>query len=328
MAEQVDPLVSVILPIRNEEAFIERCLGAVLAQDYPAERMEILIADGMSEDRTLAVIASMRGAERVRIIPNARRIQSAGLNEAIKEAHGEIILRVDGHTIIAEDYVRQCVDALQSIGASNVGGAMDPVGLTWMGRAIAAAGKSPFAVPTAFHVSQKPQMTDTVYMGAWPKRVFDQVGGYNEALVANEDYELNYRIRKAGGTIYFTPAIRSVYYGRQSLRALAIQYFRYGRYKLRMLRQHPRSVKLRHLAAPALIAAVVLGGVGALVSPLIGWAWLAILLLYGLANGVASLHTAWRRGGSLLPALPLVFATIHFAWGLGFWAEIIKPQSN
>ncbi|MBN2469327.1 MAG: glycosyltransferase family 2 protein, partial [Anaerolineae bacterium] len=318
------PFVSVIIPIRNEESFIARSLGAVLAQDYPADRMEILVADGMSDDGTLAIIAALPGAERVRVIPNPGRIQAAGLNAAIQQARGKIIVRVDGHTIIAPDYVRACVDALQATGAQNVGGAMDPVGLTPMGRAIAAAGKSPFAVPTVFHVSAHPQDTDTVYLGAWPARVFKDVGLFDGSLKINEDYELNYRIRKAEGRVYFTPAIRSQYYGRQTLRDLFTQYFRYGRWKTRMLRLHPRSLRLRQLAAPLFVAALIGGLVVGVFVPVVRTLWLVMLGCY-LALGVLFALQAARRAGhsiALVWRLLVVFFTIHTAWGLGFWTAL------
>ncbi|MDL1901223.1 glycosyltransferase family 2 protein [Anaerolineae bacterium CFX9] len=253
--------VSIILPIRNEAAFIAECLGAVLAQDYPPDKLEILIADGMSDDNTLDIIRSLPGAERVTIIPNPDRIQAAGLNRAIEQATGDIIVRVDGHAVIAPDYVRMCVKTLRITGADNVGGAMNPVGITPMGKAIAAAGKSSFAVPTAFHVSQTPQYTDTVYLGAWPRTVFERVGRYRLDVGVNEDYELNFRIRASGGKIFYTPEIRSLYYGRQTLSALWKQYFRYGTSKVKTLRKHPASLRPRQLVAPVFVAGLIGGAV-------------------------------------------------------------------
>lgn len=320
-----DPLVSIVIPIRNEEMFIARCLGAVLAQDYQADKIEVLVADGMSTDGTLEVIRSLPDSDRIRVYPNLALIQAAGLNVVIPQAKGDIIIRVDGHTIIEPDYVRQCVIALHNTGAWNVGGAMDPVGTTPMGRAIAAAGKSPFAVPTAFHVSATPQVTDTVYLGAWPRDVFKRVGLYNLNAGVNEDYELNYRIRQAGGKIYFTPAIRSHYYGRQTLRALARQYYRYGKSKVRVLRQHPGSLRPRHLVAPA-FTTLVFGGWPLIFVGSIRLLWAAPILLYLLANLGFSVATAARNGLDLIWRLPVVFLIIHLSWGLGFWAELLMPD--
>ena len=324
--ESREPFVTVIMPIRNEEAFISRSLEAVLNQDYPQDRLEILIADGMSDDGTVEKIRNLPGNDRVRIIRNPERIQAAGMNKAILQASGEIILRVDGHTVIAPDYVRQCVSALAATNAQNVGGPMNPIGTTPMGKAIAAAGKSPFAVPTAFHVSQQAQYTDTVYMGAWPRHVLERLGGFNEQFGANEDYELNYRIRKDGGKIYFTPAIQSHYYGRQTLELLAQQYFRYGKSKTRTLRTHPASVRPRHLVAPLFVAGLCLGGVLGLILPLAQFAWLFCILLYCFANLFYSWKTASESGWETLWRLPLVFLTIHLSWGLGFWAGLFRNE--
>ncbi len=319
-----DPLVTVVMPIRNEASFITRSLGAVLAQDYPPDKIEVLIADGMSDDGTQDIIRAMPGAERVKIFPNPAKRQAEGLNIIIPMARGEIIIRVDGHTIIEPNYVQECVNALNTTGASNVGGAMDPIGITPIGKAIAAAGKSAFSVPTAFHVSDQPQLTDTVYLGAWKRTIFDQVGLYNNATTPNEDYELNYRIRQAGGTIYLTPRIKSQYFGRQSLSALARQYFNYGIGKIQTLRLHPKSLRMRHLVAPAFVAWIVLGAVLALLHPLILTLWGLGLLAYGVANLFFSIKVVRMAGLALLYYLPFVFLTIHLTWGTGFWYGLIR----
>jgi glycosyltransferase involved in cell wall biosynthesis len=320
------PTVTIILPVRNEAAFIQRCLGAILDQDYPPECLNVLVADGQSDDDTVTIIEAMATNGRVKVIPNPARIQSAGLNLLIQQATGDYVIRVDGHTIIAPDYVRQCVIALQETGAWNVGGAMDPVGITHVGRAIAAAGKSAFAVPTAFHVSRTPTYTDTVYLGAWPRWVFDRVGSYREDFVANEDYELNVRIRAAGGKIYFTPRIRSVYYGRQTLGALWRQYHRYGQSKVRTLREHPQSLRLRHLAAPLFVAGLLIGLPLAALHPVFAGLYAAGLAAYTALNLAFSVRVASRAGWELLPLLPLVFLTIHLAWGSGFWRGVLSQR--
>ncbi|MFQ3535128.1 MAG: glycosyltransferase family 2 protein [Aggregatilineales bacterium] len=318
------PFITVIMPVYNEEAFIARSLGAVLAQDYPSERYEVIVADGMSQDATRQVIHSLPGAERVRIIDNPQRLQAAGMNIALKHAKGEIIVRVDGHTIIAPDYLRACLRALQSTQAWNVGGGMYPVGETPMGKAIAAAGRSAFAVPTAFHVSEQPAYTDTVYMGAWWRWALERVGGYDSTFAINEDYELNYRLRAAGGKIYFSPEIRSEYHCRQSLPALWRQYYRYGIGRVQTLKKHPKSLRPRQLVAPLFVAGVLGGALIAPFSVPLRMAWLLGLALYGAANLFFSWRTARKHGMEHLLRLPLVFLTIHLAWGLGFWRGILK----
>lgn len=319
-----EPFVSVIMPVRNEAQFIELSLNAVLHQDYPAERMEILVADGESDDGTVERIQALPGAERVRIVPNSRRIQSAGLNAALRQARGDIIIRVDGHTVIAPDYVRQCVAALRQTGAHSVGGSIAPVGMTDQGKAIAAACASAFAVPAAFHANQTAGCpTDTVYMGAWPRWVLERVGGFDERLPINEDYDLNYRIRQSGGTIYLVPAIRSRYFGRQTLGALARQYFRYGYGKISMLRKSPGSLRPRQLVAPAFVGVVIGGLPFSLVGPALLLLWLAVLISYLVVSLAFSIRIAKRTSYLLLWRLPLVFATIHLSWGLGFWYGLL-----
>lgn len=281
----------------------------------------------MSTDRTRAIIAEIADqydVGRITVLDNPERIQATGLNAAIRQAKGQIIIRVDGHTIIAPDYVRRCVETLKTTRADNVGGAMDPVGLTPQGRAIAAAGKSPFAVPTVFHVSLTPQVTDTVYLGAWPREVFDRVGLFNPAVNINEDYELNYRIRQAGGTIYFSPTIKATYYGRQTLRALWLQYFRYGATKQRMLRLHPGSLQPRQVVAPAFVAALLVGPLLGIAFPLLLVLWGMMLVVYAGLTAFFTTRTAARTKEVSVWRVALVFPTIHLAWGLGFWAGLLQ----
>jgi glycosyltransferase involved in cell wall biosynthesis len=315
--------VSVVVPVRNEETLIARCLTAILNQDYPRDSFEIIVADGLSNDRTLEVIRALSGAESIRIIRNPQCVQSAGLNVAIQEARGDIVIRVDGHTIIAPDYVRQCVAALQETAASVVGGTMDPVGITLMGKAIASATKTRFAVPGAFHIGTTSQYTDTVYMGAWPRWIFDRIGGFDEQLSINEDYELNYRIRQMGGKVYLSSSIHSQYFGRQTLKALARQYFNYGRGKTSALKKHPASIRLRQIVAPCFVGALIGALPVSVLIPSTVWLWLLVLALYLIMNLAFSLATASRAGYRLFWRVALVFPTIHVSWGLGFWAGLL-----
>jgi succinoglycan biosynthesis protein ExoA len=321
------PSVSIIMPVRNEAAWIQQSLRAVLAQDYPTDLMQILLVDGQSEDRTRELATSLPGAERVSILSNPARRQAAGLNLGLRHSHGEIIVRIDGHTLVAPDYVSQCVQALALTGAQGVGGLMRPVGLTPTGRAVASATMSRFAVPTAFHVSQTARYTDTVYMGAWPRAVLDRVGGFDEDLLTNEDYELHYRIRQSGGKLYLTPAIASEYICRQSLGGVMRQYYAYGQGKVRTLAKHPHSVRLRHLVAPGLLFWLVLGLVlGAFVGGIFLLGWLASVGLYVLLCLLAALQVGRHLDhpqSRLLWTLPLVFGTIHLSWGAGFWRGLL-----
>jgi glycosyltransferase involved in cell wall biosynthesis len=320
------PLVTVIMPIRNEALFIARSLGAVLAQRYPSDRLEILVVDGMSADETPAIIQRLPGAGRVRILPNHRQIQAAALNIGLQEARGDIVVRVDGHTVIAPDYVDAALAALETSHADAVGGAMVPVAVTSMGKAIAAASTSAFGVPAAFHHSKSAQFTDTVYLGVWPRHVLTRVGGFNESVHPNEDYELNYRIRRSGGKVYFDPRIRSIYYGRQTLGALITQYFRYGRSKVRTISAHPASLRLRHLAAPLFISYLIVGLPLAIVSLPIRVLWLAGLALYAALAAIAALRQSTRTSIRLFWRILVVFPAMHLAWGSGFWIGLAQTM--
>jgi glycosyltransferase involved in cell wall biosynthesis len=327
-----EPLITVIMPIRNEAAYIRRSLGSVLAQDYPAACLQVLVVDGLSNDGTRELVQAMiaergsggaggpgSGGAEVRLVDNPGRIVPTGLNIGLAEARGDVVVRVDGHTELAPDYLRQCVEALQRTGADNVGGRMDPIGEGAFGEAVAAATSTPFGVGGGrFHYSDQEEWVDTVYMGAWPRQVFERIGGFDEEMVRNQDDEFNYRLRKAGGRILLSPAIRSHYVNRSSPRALWRQYYQYGYWKVRVLQKHPRQMQARHFIPP-LFAATVLGG--ALLTPfsaVVRRLWTVVLLLYAVANLAASLLTARSAGLAHLPRLPLIFAILHLSYGLGF----------
>jgi succinoglycan biosynthesis protein ExoA len=324
------PNVTVVLPVRNEANGIAQCLAAIFAQDYPADRLEILLVDGESDDGTRAVVESLPEHERVRVLNNPRRQQAFAMNIGIAAAQGDYIVRVDGHAIIAPDYVRQCVLALQSTGAANVGGPMIPVGSTPVGKAVAIATRSRFGVPSAFHVSDQPQYVDTVYLGAWPRHILEEVGSFDGRLVNNQDYELNVRIREHGGKIYLSPAIRSHYTPRSSFRALIRQYYRYGVAKTYTLRLHPRSLRLRQTAPPVLVAALALGVVLAPFSRVAALALAALVAVYLAAVLIFSAGNARHAGHGVWWRLPLVFMSLHLAWGVGFWRGLLRrmPTAN
>ncbi|TMK43564.1 MAG: glycosyltransferase family 2 protein [Actinobacteria bacterium] len=312
--------VTVVMPIRNEVAFIRRSLGALLDQDYPMDLMEIVIADGKSQDGTREVVREyMARHPNLRLIDNPGRIVPTGLNRAIRQAKGDVIVRVDGHTVVARDYVSQCVALLRRSGADNVGGAMRPEGQGRFGRAVAAATNSPFGVGDArFHYSEEEEWVDTVYMGAWPRALFDQIGLFDEEMVRDQDDELNYRLLERGGRILLSPKIRSSYTARGTPRSLWRQYFQYGYWKVRVVQKHPRQVRLRQLAPPVFTAALCGSLFVACVAPQAVLAWGAVPLTYAVACITASITTARRAGWSILLLLPPTFAILHVSYGLGF----------
>ena len=327
------PLVSVIMPIRNEAGFIERSLGAVLAQDYPPDRLEVLVVDGMSDDTTREIvqrtisqgkrladdnpISNSQRRATVSLLDNPSRIVPPAFNIGLRHAQGQIIVRVDGHCEVSPDYVRRCVQLLQETGADNVGGLQRAVGEGWIGQAIALATSSPFGVGNArFHYAKEPGWVDTVYLGAYRREVFERIGGFDEEMVRNQDGEFNFRLIQAGGKIWLDPSIRSIYYGRASLRGLRRQYFQYGFYRMRTIQKRGAVPAWRQLV-PAVFVFVLLGSL--LLALLTGqplW-MLSVAGPYAVANGLASLWTA-RRDWQVLPLSPLIFLTLHLAYGAGF----------
>ena len=320
------PLVSVIIPVRNEEEFIAQCLRSVLDQDYPKDRMEVLVVDGGSEDRSREIVAGFGSRRpRVKLLDNPQLNAPAGLNLGIREAGGDIIVRVDGHCLLEPDYVSQCVRYLQETGADNVGGLMQAVGHGYVGQVIALAINSFLGSGgSKFHYASKEQYVDTVYLGAFPRHVFDRVGFFNERLMRNQDYELNYRIRAAGGKIFLSPAISSYYRGCSTLRDLWHQYFQYGFWKLEMLQIHPRSVQPRHLVAPLFVFSLFATGLLSLVHSGSFSLFLLAISSYSLASLLSSLLIARRKGWRYFPLLPVAFAVMHFGWGLGFLLGLVR----
>lgn len=326
---QNNPSVSLILPIRNESAYIEQGLQAILAQDYPLDCMEILIADGMSTDDTREKIASLAASvpglrPSVVILDNPGMIVPTGMNIALRQARGEIIVRVDGHTIIASDYVRRCVEALQRSDAENVGGRMNAVGENFFGKAVALATSTPFGIGNGrFHYSDREEWADTVYMGAWHRWIFGKIGLFDEELERNQDDEFNYRLRAAGGKILLSPMIKSEYAVRGSPRKLWRQYFQYGLYKVRVLQKHPRQMSLRQFVPPSFVLALLMS-LWFFLFTKFNFLGLIVPALYLAANLLASLWTAARRGWKYFPLLPIVFAILHLSYGTGFLIGLVK----
>ncbi len=313
------PSVTVVMPVRNEEGFIERSLGSVLAQDYPADLTEILVVDGRSDDSTREIVERMgeQAHRAVRVVDNPKRIQAAALNIGVAHAKGEILVRVDGHCEIAPDYVRRCVEVLQSSGADNAGGLMTARGEGRIGRAIALATSTPFGIGNSrFHYAAEPDWTDTVYLGAFRRSVFDRVGTFAEDVGPNEDDDLNRRILESGGRIRLDPSIKSVYYCRPSLGAAWRQYYRYGLFRPRVLGRRGIGA-LRQLVPAALVAGLAASFVTAIVTRRYVWA-LIVAGPYALASLVATLVFG-RRDRSTMATLPAVYATLHIAYGTGFW---------
>ncbi len=325
-------MITIVIPCRNERDFIGPALESLESQEWP-DRWEILVADGMSEDGTRAVLERYcRKNSRIHMIDNLTRTVSAGLNQAICQARGDIILRVDAHTEYAPDYVAQCVRTLDSSGAENVGGPARTKAEGIVQNAIAAAYHSSFSTGGAsFHDDSYEGYADTVPYGCWRKSTLEQIGMFDEALVRNQDDELNLRLIRAGGKIWQSPKIVSWYRPRSSLSALFRQYFQYGFWKWEVIRKHRIPASWRHLVPGAFVLGNVTLLAGAAIAVLAEDPALSRFLLavwsietavYAAACLAASARAAKRHGWKLLPLLPLVFVTYHASYGLGFLANV------
>jgi succinoglycan biosynthesis protein ExoA len=325
------PFISIILPVRNEAGFIERSLSAVLRQDYPPDRYEVIVADGMSTDGTREAIKSLQAEHpALRLIDNPGRIVPTGLNAAIAQARGEMLVRVDGHCEVAPDYARRCVEHLLNDGVEAVGGPLDTVGGTYVARVIAAAMSSTFGVgDSAFRtVSDQTMLTDTVAFPAYTRAAVESAGHFDEELVRNQDDEYNYRLRRLGARILLAADVSSKYYSRGSLRSLWRQYFQYGYWKVRVMQKHPRQMRPRQFVPVAFVLAL-LASLALLPFSFAGaWPLLLVAGPYLVANSIASVLVARRTSWRLLPLLPLAFAILHLSFGLGFLVGLIKFRNR
>ena len=317
--------VSIIVPCRNEINAIAATVDSIRSQDPIDGDFEVIVADGMSDDGTREILCQLAAADsRIIMVDNPEGIVSTGLNRAIRQAQGKIIIRMDAHTIYARDYIRRCVEVLSEIHADNVGGPWVARGEGLIGRAIAAAFGSGFAAGGArSHDSQYQGIVDSVYLGCWRRELFERVGFFDEELVRNQDDEFNLRITRQGGKVWQSPRIKSVYSSRSSLRGLFRQYLQYGYWKVRVLQKHKIPASVRHLVPAAFLVAVAGLPVVGLWYELVWWLWGGLLCLYTTLLLIASFVTAHRESSELLLYLPLVFACFHIGYGLGFLHGIL-----
>jgi len=317
------PFVSIVMPMRNEEHFIARCLDSITANDYPYKKYEVLIADGMSTDRSREIVNKYSQKHpHIRLLDNPQKIRVTANNVGIRAAKGEIIISMDAHVLYEKDYIRKCVELLQTTGAANVGGLQKAEGYNYVTWTIAHATSTPFGIGDAeFRYLKKEKWVDTVYLGAWYKKTLEKVGLFSEDWLRNGDYELNYRIRKAGGKILLSPKIKCKYFVRGTLRKLTRQYFLYGTWRVKTIKTHPDSIRWRHLLPPLLILWLLL-------SPLLlatGWSfWWLPAGIYFFYTFVTSTGIAIRKGIRYLPLLIPTLWLIHISWGAGIYRGIMK----
>lgn len=320
------PLVSLIVPARDEGDYIEETLRALMSQDYPAEKMEVLVIDGLSTDDTRAVVERVdaeTSGRRVRLLTNPERTTPHALNVGLAEASGDVIVLVGAHCRLSSDYVTKAVEILEQGEAACIGGVLRSVGKGRQGEAIALAMSSPFGVgPARFRYSQKGHWADTVAFGVYRRDVFDKVGVFDEELVRNQDDEFNFRVTQSGLRIWLEPTIHVTYEVRRSFERLFWQYFDYGKYKVRVIQKRGAVPSWRHLVPPAFVLSLAIAVAQGLFTrrrrtlKVVGGSYLA-------ANVAATLH-ATKEGSASPPSVAVAFTTMHLAYGTGFLAGAWK----
>lgn len=318
----MNPLVSVIIPCRNEEKTIHLVLEALFEQSFPLQNMEIVIADGLSTDGTRRAIHAFSEAHPalfVRLVDNPKQIIPTGLNTAIKASKGELIVRMDAHSLPNQDYVQRCYNAHQEGKAENVGGVwkISPQNNGWVARSIAAAAANPFAVGDAhYRFTEKAAYVDTVPYGSYKRELFEKIGYFDESLLANEDYEFNTRIRQSGGRIWLDPAIQCTYFARATFAALAKQYWGYGFWKAQMLKRYPETLRWRQALPPAFVLGLVVLALVGFIWP-IAWPVFAVIVGLYLAVQLVPAIQISLKAGDIRLSIGVVIATLimHFSWG-------------
>ncbi|MCK5306112.1 MAG: glycosyltransferase family 2 protein [Candidatus Omnitrophica bacterium] len=317
--------VSIIMPCYNEVQHIAKCMESIVANDFPKNKLEVLIYDGGSTDSTLNILKEYtQKYSFIHVKSNNRKIQAAAMNLGIKEAQGDIVIRMDAHTVYEKDYISQAVKLLNETSAVNVGGPQAGQGNSYFTNSLVMALSNAFISGNAVYRSDKnvQQYVDTVYLGAWHKKDLEAIGGFDESFMVNEDYELNYRLRKKSGQILFSPKIKSTYYARSSLFKLIKQYFRYGFWKAKTLKKHPASLKIRQMAAPLFILTLFFS---------IAFTFCQNYYLLWLLSGCYVIVFVLLSRSSLnmknikyVPAVFFIALFIHLSWGVGFFAGLIR----
>jgi succinoglycan biosynthesis protein ExoA len=317
------PAVSVVMPVLNEERHLEEAVGRVLEQDYPGE-LEVVLAIGPCKDRTQQIADRLAETDkRITIVPNPSGKTPAALNTGIAEARHDIIVRVDGHGVLTPGYITRAVEVLDESGADNVGGVMAAEGRTPFEQAVACAYRSRLGLgASTFHQGGKPGPAETVYLGVFRRTALERVGGFDESMHRAQDWELNYRIRKTGGLIWFSPDLSVTYRPRSSLAAVARQFFHTGQWRREVIRRHPETASKRYLAPPVAVVLLAVGTILGIVGLAAGVGWLVLGFVVPLGYALGLIAGSMMEGRYLpwraLFWLPIVCATMHVTWGIGF----------
>lgn len=322
----MEPIVSVVIPIYNEENYISKMLGTLLTQDFPSDKTEIILVDGNSTDNTAQRIREfIADKPQFILLSNPERTVQHALNIGMRAARGKYIVRMDAHAEYAPDYISKCVETLDATDAVNVGGPMIAKGKNPVQRAVAAAYHSPFALGGGkFHIEGYEGYADTVFLGAFRKQTLEELDYYDPRLPRSEDDDLNFRIAEHGYKVYITPKIRSVYYPRDKYTALFSQYFEYGEWKVAVIKKHRRPARISHLIPCLFVLFLVLGAIASALSPILFAMYCAVLLLYAALDIYASVKTKYLSRFSEKLRLMYIHFILHVSYGLGFIKGIFR----
>lgn len=320
--------VSIIIPCCNEEKFISRCLDSIIAQDYPKDRLEVLVVDGMSKDGTRAIVNGyIQRHPFIRLLDNPKKITPAAMNIGVKNSNGAIIIRMDAHSEYFSNYIFETIRALEETKADNVGGIRitKPNGNTLIAELISILTSSAFGVGLAkYRFSDSGTFVDTVPNGAFKKDLFDKIGYFNENLLRNQDNEFNTRIIQNGGKIFLSPSIKSYYFNQATLKGLLLQAVRAGMWNVLTIRINPAAFRLRHFAPFIFVTALLILGFLAPFNTGAQFAFLALLGLYFSVAGGSALQIALRNRLIYFGILPGFFFLYHVCYGVGTWVGLLK----
>lgn len=321
------PVVSIVIPMLNERDAIVRCINSILAQDYPSDKLEIIVVDGLSADGSREQVQTLiKQHQSIRLLDNPQKRTPRSLNIGIQNAAGDVVIILGAHTTIDNKFVSTNIKYMNELDVKCTGGTQINVGETFLQRAIGYGMGSVFGMPSApYRFFPKKRFVDTVVYAAYRKELFDEIGYFDEELHISEDAELNWRIRQAGHKIFYTPEIISYYYPRKNLKTLFKQFLNYGILRVNVIKKHYDALKLIHMLPPAFVGLLITLGVGGIFLPSL-WSVLAVILtLYLLYIVLGAVLTAVKlKKLKYMVILPVVFSTMHISWGLGFFIGIFK----
>lgn len=336
MEDENFPVVSIIIPCRNEERYISKCLDSIIAQDYSKDELDVLVVDGMSKDGTREIVKEyIQKCPFMKLLDNPRKVVPTALNIGIKEAKGEIIMPMGAHSVYDKNYISKCIKYLKKYNVDNVGGILVtlPGASTILAKSIASVLSHPFGVGNSYFRigSKKPRFVDTVPFGCYKREVFEKIGLCDEELIRNQDDEFNFRLARNGGKILLIPEIVSYYYARSKLSQVWRQYFQYGYFKVRVAQKIGAIPSWRQLIPAIFVGSLIFAAAISFFTKFFLWVFLFVIGLYTVTNFLFSLSISIKKKEfALLPFLMVSFTTLHFSYGFGYlrgiWDFIVSKK--